>query len=537
MKHGRLEHIMHLVRDAAAQDGREPIAIDSPQVYAQMVREALDIARSDESAHGLVVIDPHTFCDPAYAGDIGALRRRVLVLGEERSLPFTGVDAAFVPFELDDDEYAFVLISDNHSVALLGRANGQRDGAGPGLDALAATLRSEVELVAERLTAGQPLRPRLPKAGPRAVSAAQRDQARLMAVLARQLIALEQHIAVDKHDLFSVLEILKAISSKRRSHDILFVFVEQIARVVRIDRCSVVRVWAGEEVGHVLASHEDATVANITIELGKYPELRRTLETRDLVVIDNIHADPLTKEVGEEAQNAPVGALVVIPIVLYDPNVGSLLLRAARKGDSFSAREVGFFEVVAEAAANALERAQLFESIQRANERLERLAITDGLTGLYNHRHFLERLTEECERARRYEHELSCIIFDIDNFKRINDTFGHLQGDSILRQMSKRISEATRKSDVVARYGGEEFAVIMPQTDRDGAAAEAERLRCVLGDSPYLGMPPGQRVTVSIGVGALWPEMESCEALIRTADAALYEAKRTGKNRVVVHKE
>src|SRR5690606_13807358 len=118
------------------------------------------------------------------------------------------------------------------------------------------------------------------------------------------------------------------------------------------------------------------------------------------------------------------------------------------------AREISFFEIVAEAAANALERAQLFESIQVANERLEQLAITDGLTGLYNHRHFRDRLESEFQRALRYKLPLSLLLFDVDDFKQLNDTFGHLQGDHILRELAQRTLTSVRHSDFVSRYGG-----------------------------------------------------------------------------------
>jgi len=357
----------------------------------------------------------------------------------------------------------------------------------------------------------------------------------LMALLAQRLSAQQHDVAMDKQDLFSVLDILKAISAKRRAHDILFVFVERIARIVDTARCSVVRVWGGEDKGHVLASHEDARVHDLIIELAKYPEIRRSLQTREKVVINDVWHDPLTRDFAGQLKAAKIGSLLVVPIVLFDQNVGSLVLRAARRERRFTAREVGFCEIVAEAAANALERAHLFESIQKANERLEYLAITDGLTGLYNHRHFHERLEEEFERARRYRVPLSCLMLDIDDFKQVNDTYGHLQGDNVLREMAARILRTVRKSDTVARYGGEEFVIIMPQTGAHGAAAEAERLRHVLGSAPYEGMPEEVRVTVSVGVAVLEQDaMRDCEAIIRVADGALYRAKHKGKNRIVV---
>lgn len=358
---------------------------------------------------------------------------------------------------------------------------------------------------------------------------------RLMALLARQLTLRHRDVAMDKDDLFSVLSILKAVSAERRAHDILYVFVEQIARAVRMDRCSVVRVWGGDQRGHVLASHEDESITDLVIDLRKYPELRRSMETRQKVIINDTRRDPLTRPFFQDIAKADIQSVIVIPVVLFDQNVGSFLLRAARKKGTFSLREISFCEIVAEAAANALERAHLFESIQKANERLEVLAITDGLTGLYNHRYFRQRLEEEFERARRYSLPLSCMILDVDDFKSFNDTYGHLLGDAVLRGVAACTLQTTRKSDIVARCGGEEFVVIMPQTGLEGATAEAERVRKEICHWPFEGVPNPSAVAVSIGVAVFDREsMPDCEALLCVADGALYRAKKEGKNRVVV---
>lgn len=357
----------------------------------------------------------------------------------------------------------------------------------------------------------------------------------LCAMHIRHVTSRQRVMATSKHDLFSVLNILKAISAKRRAHDILFVFVESIARVVPMSRCSVVRVWGGDSMGHVLASHEDKRVSDLPIALEKYPEIQRALDDSQKVVISDVARDPLTQPFVTDLGRANIQAIVVIPIVLFDETVGSLLLRGARSDGPFSSREISFCEIVAEAAANALERAHLFESIQKANEGLEHLAVTDGLTGLYNHRYFRDRLADEFERATRYKLPLSCLILDVDNFKRINDTFGHLRGDAVLKEMSARVMRSVRKPDIVARYGGEEIVVIMPQTGAEGALAQAERIRRKIGELPFGEGGNAIRVTVSIGVGVLQHgAMQDCEALIREADSALYEAKAAGKNKVVV---
>lgn len=358
----------------------------------------------------------------------------------------------------------------------------------------------------------------------------------LMASQSGDLVARQRDMALERADLFSVLNILKAISSRRRSHDVLYVFVEQIANVITADRCSVVRVWGGANQAKVLASHEDASVEDITIDLRKYPELLTAMDTHRKVVVQDVEIDPITRGCVDDLRSAGIRALLVIPIVLFDDHVGTLLLRAARHDARFTPRELSFFEIVAEAASNALERAHLFESIQQANERLEQLAITDSLTGLYNRRYLHEQFEQEFQRALRYGLSLACILLDIDDFKYINDEYGHLQGDSILQELAERIRRNVRSIDIAARYGGEEIILVMPQTDMEGACTEAERLRSVISDHPYRGLNGGTSVTVSIGVAILdTASMRSPDDLVRVTDTRLYVAKRSGKNRVVCH--
>jgi len=358
---------------------------------------------------------------------------------------------------------------------------------------------------------------------------------RLLQNLARVHTMQRTPLPAVHRDLYSVLEILKAISAERRSSDILYVFAEGVARVVPMDRCSVVRIWGDQRQGHVLASHEDDRVHDLTIDLSLYPEIREVLRKGTTVVIDSVRDDPLTESVREQLEAARIKSIAVVPIVVDDPEVGSLLLRAARRDRAFDKQETGFFEIVTQAASNALERAHLLENLQLANEHLERMAITDGLTGLHNHRYFIEQLASEVNRAKRYGTPLTCVFMDIDNFKGLNDTYGHVAGDAVLREAAKRITGVMRKVDTTARYGGEEFTLILPQTGVEGAETKAEIIRALIADEPFQCVGDGVTVTMSIGVAMYCPEtMEDHLALCRAADRALYISKRNGKNRVTV---
>ena len=169
------------------------------------------------------------------------------------------------------------------------------------------------------------------------------------------------------------------------------------------------------------------------------------------------------------------------------------------------------------------------------NARLEQLAQTDPLTQLLNRRALTERINAEMERALRYDSSLSLLMVDLDHFKRINDTYGHLVGDDVLRDFAKLLTATIRTTDVVARYGGEEFLVLLPEADEAGAEHFAERIRAAVEKQEFGARVghPALKLTASIGV-ATFPaaRIESLEDLLARADAALYRAKADGRNRV-----
>jgi diguanylate cyclase (GGDEF)-like protein len=169
------------------------------------------------------------------------------------------------------------------------------------------------------------------------------------------------------------------------------------------------------------------------------------------------------------------------------------------------------------------------ETLRKQNEQLERLSITDGLTGLYNRRRLMELLGNEVERSKRMEHVCTVLMMDVDNFKRYNDAHGHQAGDAVLKGVGDVLRESTREIDCAARYGGEEFFVLLPETEIKEASEVAERIRTRLKERIFLG----GRVTLSVGIAAYPSHGESPEDLIAAADAALYQAKREGRDRVL----
>jgi diguanylate cyclase (GGDEF)-like protein len=199
----------------------------------------------------------------------------------------------------------------------------------------------------------------------------------------------------------------------------------------------------------------------------------------------------------------------------------------ARHGAAFTREEEDLLEYLASQAVISIENASLHEAV-------ERQAVTDELTGLANVRAFLATLDIEIERGRRFNTPLGLIMLDIDDFKRVNDSYGHQQGDEVLAQVAAVVREQTRELDTAARYGGEELAVILPQTDASGAELLAERMRAAIASLqvPSVGGNGALSVTASFGVAAIPESALDRGGLIAAADTALYAAKRAGKNRV-----
>jgi two-component system cell cycle response regulator len=220
-----------------------------------------------------------------------------------------------------------------------------------------------------------------------------------------------------------------------------------------------------------------------------------------------------------------LASLKILPLKAGARVLGALVLGARRAG-AYGRDTVRQLEVVAMHAAQAIDRARLFEQT-------ERLATTDGLTGLVNHRTFQSRLDEHLAQARRYGKKLSLLLCDIDHFKSVNDTYGHPAGDVVLKGVARTLARAARTTDVVARYGGEEFAIVMPETDAAGAMVIAERIRERVAQVTFETEQGPLRVTLSLGVATCPEDGDAKAALVERADGCLYHAKRTGRNRSV----
>lgn len=251
------------------------------------------------------------------------------------------------------------------------------------------------------------------------------------------------------------------------------------------------------------------------------------LITRDRLAEDSlpIAAPTFGKALGARSvviAPGPSGGAAYIPLITQQEPLGVLLLEDRLDGRPFRTEDAPFYLQIASHIAIAVRNAQLYA-----------LAVNDGLTGLFVRRYFDLRMEEEIDQARRYGRDFALLLFDIDHFKKFNDTHGHQTGDLVLQQFARLLQASTRKADICCRYGGEEMAVILPETTLRQALPLAEKLCAAVREHVFRGTEEQPlSVTVSIGAAAYASGFDSPAAMIQAADAALYRAKRNGRDQV-----
>ncbi len=257
----------------------------------------------------------------------------------------------------------------------------------------------------------------------------------------------------------------------------------------------------------------------------------RVAERREPWIVRDGRRDPrLTRE---EQRSGPPCALLLLPLVAGEETLGVAQFERDAPG-TFTPREMARIRALAAQTAATLANVLSHQNIYNQ-------AVTDGLTGLYNRRYVQSTLVEERRRAQRYGHPLSVVMLDVDCFKSYNDTYGHVQGDVLLKKMAAILRESVRDVDVVGRYGGEEFIIVMPETPSRDAYQTAERLRLAVARTVFPGFAHDPELavykTISLGVATFPDDTNDTHALVNLADGALYRAKHGGRNQTVLARE
>jgi len=330
------------------------------------------------------------------------------------------------------------------------------------------------------------------------------QNARLYALERRRALQLEAINAIAQHTtaVLDIKELLAKVCS----------LIQDAFQV------SHVSVLLREDDDLVLRAHH-GSLTPCVVEGGRVPAAKgpwgQTLSSGKTVMEDDVHAIA-----GYEAFYLETGSRMCIPLISFGQTLGVLALDSEQAG-AFRHVDMQPLESVADICATAIQNAHYVE-------RVKQLAYLDGLTGIFNRRFFELRIAEEIERSRRFDVGMAVIMVDIDHFKRLNDEFGHLLGDEVLRQVSSIFHQQLRKIDVVCRYGGEEFAILLSQTNLEHAMGVAEKLRRMVETWQFPGVP--QPVTISAGAATYPDHGITRDELVKAADAGLYAAKQAGRN-------
>lgn len=254
----------------------------------------------------------------------------------------------------------------------------------------------------------------------------------------------------------------------------------------------------------------------------------------DLILLDVMLPDIDGYEISRRIKGDPRLPFTPIILVTARDSTQDKVAGLDAGADDYLTKPINFPELEAR-VRSMLRIKRLQDELEDKNRELERLSISDGLTGLFNHRHIHGLLHDEFERANRTESSLTVAMFDLDHFKAVNDNFGHQAGDRVLQQFADLLRNTARDIDRIGRYGGEEFMVILPQTELHPGAIFVERVRREVSRHPFnIGRDEPLPMTVSAGVATYpHPLVDSPEMIIRLADEALYAAKAAGRDRVV----
>src|SRR5437899_8049014 len=340
-----------------------------------------------------------------------------------------------------------------------------------------------------------------------------------MALQNARLYSLERHRAQQ-------LEAINAIAQQTTAMlDVKELLAKVCSLIQEAFHVNHVSVLLREEDDLILRAHHGTLTPRI-LEGGRLPSSAglwgRALAAGKTVIEHDVRA--ISEYVGFFAETA---SRMCIPLVSFGQTLGVLVLDSAETG-AFHVGDTQSLESVADICATAIQNAHYVE-------RVKQLAYLDGLTGIFNRRFFELRIAEELERARRFDTGMAVIMVDIDNFKRLNDEFGHLLGDEVLRQVSSIFHQQLRKIDVVCRYGGEEFAILLSQTSPQHALGVAEKLRRLVETWQFPGVP--RPVTISVGAATCPDHGVTRDELVKAADLGLYAAKQAGRNRVCMATE
>ncbi len=362
---------------------------------------------------------------------------------------------------------------------------------------------------------------------------------------------------MDSLTLHHLLDISRELSAKRLLDPLLNYAMKMAINLVHAEKGFLVMPLAdGSFEYRIKLDSRGNELANPDGEIS-HSILRTVIAEKKTRVLSNASLDP-DFYTSDSVISLRLRSVICVPLVIQDEVLGAIYLENRSDVDVFDHNDIEPLELFASHAAITIKNAILNDELEArveartlelqslnekllkeiherevVEEKLKTLSITDSLTGLYNRRHFYDLAEKEISRCKRYHHNLTILMLDIDYFKQVNDFHGHLVGDQALKAIANLLVSLVRENDVVARYGGEEFVVLMPETYLEQANIAAERIRSVIEKTSIVTNAGDISVTISMGVAEWAPQGDiTVDRLVDLADQALYRAKQAGRNRI-----
>lgn len=356
------------------------------------------------------------------------------------------------------------------------------------------------------------------------------DEARFMSVVAEQAVEnlhqvqLIRNTLHDKEQFAAFYEVANEVSTALKLEDVLKVLLKASSSIVSYDAAALTLVdekdFDKSSIADVFNMDEEyykgQTFKHSEGLVGWVTHLKTYLSHPELTKVQR----PIFSH---ELKVKGIKSLLSLPLVVKDTAIGTLTFFWCEEG-GFNEADRKILEVLALQASVSLENARMYQ-------KMEEMAVTDGLTRLYNHRYFRDWLTAEIDRTKRMPIKISLILIDIDHFKKVNDTYGHPVGDIVLKKMAHILSESIRSSDLAARYGGEEFVLVLLDTHAKGAKKFADRVRRLIKNTKFAYPGGSLNITISMGISTFPENAEHIQPLIDSADKALYYSKENGRDR------
>lgn len=329
-------------------------------------------------------------------------------------------------------------------------------------------------------------------------------------------------------ELATLVEIGKTLTSTLDREDVLNVVMEKVSLLLRSKTWSLLLTdeATGDLIFEIAVSDANTDLKGVRLAKGE-GVAGRVAESGEPLLIPDVNDSPFFSPQVDQLTSQETRSIICVPLKSHDRILG--VIELVNTGDEriFDESSLPILTTIADYVAIAIENAKYFEKINQ-------LIITDDLTGLYNSRHFGHLIEYETERSLRYDNALALVFFDLDYFKLVNDTHGHLVGSRMLTEVGKLVKRYTRKVNLAARYGGDEFVILLPSADKKSAIAMAKSLLKTLSNHPFKaddGTPI--KLTASFGVASMPEDTKDRKELIYLADKAMYRVKETTRNAVL----